>query len=270
MPTGAFSPVIQIPLEGRTLADELAIRQVYRLYEDVHETMDTERSRQQEIGISEYGGECRRCVARKISKLYIKITSPSWKAQVGTFIHSGLEEHFIEKYIAHRDPNAVATDEHPLYFSERRVQIMTYKGLSLGGSCDLYIQGASFGLVDDWKTQNMKKLLQETGKGRISRAYKVQMHTYGFGYELLGFHPTHVVLYALPRDGELADAKPVLMRYDRQLVLDELADIQSMIDAAEIVGWDKIIAAKPRAGYCRDCATYERQDDDRAFAWAGA
>lgn len=263
---GTFTPVIQIPEAGRTVADELAIRQVHRLYEEVRATMDTERSRQQEIGISEYGAECRRCVARKISRLSVKITDPSWKAQVGTFIHGGLEEHFVTKFVSQQAPDAIPTDEHPLYFSERRVKIMDYKGLSLGGSCDLYVQGASFGLVADWKTQGPRKIA-DTAKGKISRAYMVQMHTYGFGYELLGLPVTHVVLYALPRDGEVWEAKPVLMPYNRQLVLDELADIQGMIDAAEIMGWQKIIAFKPRASWCPDCDAYEAQEDAAAFAW---
>jgi hypothetical protein len=264
--TGAFTPVIQIPEAERQPVDLQAIQMVHHLYEEVRSTMDTERSRQQEIGISEYGSDCRRCVARKISRLFVKINDPSWKAQVGTFIHAGLEEHFVQKYVSKQAPDAIATDARPLYHSERRVQIMEYKGLKLGGSCDLYVQGETFGLVADWKTQGPRKL-NDTGKGKISRAYLVQMHTYGFGYELLGLPVTHVVLYALPRDGELFDAKPVLMRYDRQLVLDELADIQQMIDAAEIVGWEKLIEFKPRAAWCPDCDAFERQGRDQAFAW---
>lgn len=262
----AFQPVLQLP-QQRTPADEWAIKQVYWLYEQVHATMDTERSRQQEIGLSEYGSDCRRCVARKISRLFVKITNPSWKAQVGTFIHAGLEEHFDTHFISQQAEGAIATDARPLLHAERRVTIMEYKELKLGGSCDLYIQGASFGIVVDWKTQNQRKLLEKTAKGVMSRAYKVQMHSYGFGYELLGLPVTHVVLYALPRDGELTDAKPILMPYDRQLVIDELASIQQMIDAAELIGWEKIIEYSPRAGYCPDCDAYERQDRDHAFAW---
>jgi hypothetical protein len=262
---GAFAPVNLI--EGpMTPSDQAALKMVYTLYREVQATMDTERSRQQTIGISEYGSDCRKCVARKLSGLYIKNADPSWKAQVGTFIHGGLEDHFVEKFVATQHPDAVPTDDHPLFFSERRVEVMRYKSLVLGGSCDLYVQGASFGLVDDWKTQGPKKLL-ETGRGKVTRAYRVQMHTYGFGYELLGFKPTHVVLYALPRDGELWQAKPVFDRYNRQLVLDELADLQRMIDAAEIVGWETLIAATPRAGWCMDCDRFERQDEDKFFAF---
>jgi len=262
----AFQPVLQLPRE-RSAADEWAIKQVYWLYEQVHATMDTERSRQQEIGLSEYGSDCRRCVARKISRLFVKITNPSWKAQVGTFIHAGLEEHFVSNFISKQAEGAIATNDRPLLHAERKVQIMEYKGLVLKGSCDLYIQGADYGIVDDWKTQNQRKLLEKTAKGLMSRAYKVQMHSYGFGYELLGLPVTHVVLYALPRDGELTDAKPILMPYDRQLVIDELASIQQMIDAAELIGWEKIIEYSPRAGWCPDCDAYERQGRDDAFAW---
>ena len=267
--TGTFSPIIHIPEDERTPVDLQAVRIVNHIYEEVRSTMDTERSRQQKIGISEYGAECRRCVARKLSLQYVKINDPSWKAQMGTFGHAGMDEHFTEKYVALQAPDAIATDEKPLYYAERRVEVMSYKGLELGGSCDLYIQGATYGIVVDWKFQGDYSL-KKSAKGQISRAYTVQMHTYGFGYELLGLPVTHVLLYALPRDGELWEAKPNLMRYDRQLVIDELADIQRMIDTAEIVGWQKLIDAQPRAGYCPDCDAYERHERDEPFAWLDA
>lgn len=262
---GAFQPVLQLPGE-RNAADEWAIKQVFWLYEEIHNTMDTERSRQQKIGLSEYGAECRRCVARKISLLYVKINDPSWKAQIGTFGHAGLEDHFVRNFVSQQAVGAIPTNDRPLIHAEQHVDIMEYKQLVLGGSCDLFIQGASFGLVGDWKFQG-KYSLDKSAKGKISRAYMVQMHSYGFGWELLGMPVTHVVLYALPRDGELWEAKPVLMRYDRQIVIDEMASVQQMIDAADLIGWEKIIEYQPRAAWCRDCDAYERQGRDDAFAW---
>lgn len=238
-------------------ADRLAVAQVYSLQADVAETMNTERSQQQNIGISEIGGDCKKCVARKLSALYVKPSDPSWKAQVGTFIHAGLEEHFVSKYT----DQPTATDEQPTYHMERRVSVLEYKGHSIGGSCDLFIEGASFGLVCDWKTQGAAKLKQ-TAAAKISSAYRVQMHTYGLGYELLGKKVTHVALYALPRDGELNDAKPVLMRYDRDIALEALARLQGMIDAAEIVGWERVIEAQDSASPCWDCRSYENLESD--------
>lgn len=256
-----FAPVILFPIE--TEQDRLASQVVYSLLEDVRATMNTERSKKQTIGVSEIGTECDRCLARKLSTLYVKPFDPSWKAQVGTFIHGGLEDHFGSKYgmwdleaRKYVTANNAPTDENWAYHMERNLVIHDFGHFVLDGSCDLFIQGATFGIVDDWKTQGAKKLLL-TAAGKVSQTYKIQMMTYGLGYELLGFNVTHVVLYALPRDGELEDAKPVLMRYDKQIAIDRLAKVQSMIEAAEIIGWEALIAAQSKAGHCFDCPVYE-------------
>ena len=284
-----FTPVILFTPE--TQADHLAIAMVHSLYRDVRETMDTERSRQQEIGISEIGADCRRCVARKLSMLYVKPQDPSWKAQVGTFIHAGLEEHFVNKYgegphqltlaqkrvvdIMHAvpaGPGIIPTDERPVYYMERHLHVHDHGKLHLGGSCDMFIEGATFGLVVDWKTQGPSKL-KKTAAAQIPRAYMVQMPTYGLGWELLGKKVTHLVLYALPRDGELAEAKPVLMRYDRQVAIDALAELDNLIDAAELLeriypghGWEKLIDAQVQASGCWDCRGFEKAEGGNFFA----
>lgn len=251
-----FQPVILFDVE--TEADRLAEAMVYSLYEDVKDTMNTERSKQQQIGISEIGGECLRCVARKLSLLYDNTGDQSWKAQVGTFIHAGLEEHMSRVHPI--TPERVPTDKDPIYHPERRLEVLDHRGLQLGGNCDLFVQGASFGLVDDWKTQGPEKL-KKTAGGKIAADYIVQMHTYGYGYERLGYLVTHVVLYALPRDGDISEAKPVLMRYDRSIALEALARVQMLMDAAALVGWERVIAVQPRAGFCFDCGDYELQEN---------
>lgn len=266
-----FTPVVMFQTE--TDADRLAFKQIFSLQSDVAETMNTVRSQKQTIGISEIGNPCGKCVARKLSGLYEKPFDPSWKAQVGTFIHAGLEEHFGGKYghltdphLAIYGPEHAATDASPTYHMERRVEVLRHKSLILDGSCDLFVEGASFGLVCDWKTQGASKLAK-TAKGDVGETYTVQMHTYGLGYELLGYTVTHVALYALPRDGELAEAKPVLMRYDRSIAVNALARLTSMIDAAETMdamdpgnGWERLIAAQDRASGCWDCDGYEKAE----------
>jgi hypothetical protein len=142
---------------------------------------------------------------------------------------------------------------------ERRVHIIKHKTLDLDGSCDLFVQGATYGLVCDWKTQGPAKL-KKTAAAQIGNTYTVQMHTYGLGYELLGFLVTHVVLYALPRDGELNEAKPVLMRYDRDIAIQALARVTTLIDAAEIIGWPKLIELQDKASPCWDCRDYEAME----------
>lgn len=280
-PPPPFQPVIMFQPES--LADELAIKQVYALQSEVFATMDTERNRQTQIGISEIGDDCQKCVARKLSGLYENppMDGGGWKAQVGTFIHGGLENHwperYPERYIRVGDkyevrPGLVATDEQPLIHLERRLQVHQHKTLDLGGSCDMFIQGASFGIVNDWKTKSQARL-KASASGKLDGAYRVQPHTYGFGWEQQGFLVTHVMLYGLPRDGHLNEAKPILMRYDRQIAIDALAKIDNLIDAAEILeraypgqGWEKLIAAQEKASGCWDCKGYEEGESKSFFS----
>lgn len=275
-----FQPVILFQPE--TPADKLAVDMVYSLQNDIRETMNTERSQQTTIGLSEIGMECDRCVARMLSGQYANIDDgdKGWKAQIGTFGHAGLEQHFGEKYgnkvhwlKSDFDDNRfpVPTDEKPHYHLEADLKLWQYKTLDLGGHCDLYIEGETFGIVDDWKFQGPTKLKQ-TSAGKIGQQYTVQMSAYGLAWQQLGKLVTHVCLYALPRDGDLNEARPVLMRFDPKPAVDALARLQRMIDAAEILeagfpgeGWDRLIRAQARAGHCFSCAAYEAQEDRGFF-----
>lgn len=254
-----FVPVNLTPQQGPQ--DEWALGMVHSIHADVMSVMQTERSKQRSIGISEIGTDCDKCLTRKLSGLYEPELpgSDSWKAQIGTFGHAGLEEHFgqLHPNVEHFTP----TIYEPRYHLERRLQIRPW----LGGSCDMYVEGGvvngqPYGLVDDWKFQGARSL-GDTGKGKIPSYYFVQMNTYGLGYELLGMPVSHLVLYALPRDDELNAARPVLMRYDRQVALDAIARCERFMAAAELVGWEALIdrqqSANDTGGHCWDCPRYE-------------
>lgn len=270
-----FQPVIMIPDAQQTPLDKLAIGQVLAIYQIVRATMDTARSKQTRIGVSEFGDPCRKCVARKLAEDDV-IKDPNWKAQIGTFGHSALEQHFLDTFpwmydVEHHEnpdapggwervitvrPELVPTDEQPLYHLERRVTVGTFGERVLDGSCDLFIQGATFGIVLDWKFQGASSL-KKSGTGNIGEKYHTQMNGYGRGYANLGFHVTHVVLFALPRDDEIEAAKPVLMRYEEQMVLDALARLEQLTAAAKLIGWPALIEAQPKAAGCWDCRRFE-------------
>lgn len=280
----SFMPVVLIPEVERTILDEAAVSHMYELHRIVGQTMDTERSRQQTIGISEVGSDCKKCVARKLSGEYVKVPDPSWKAQMGTFMHSGLEADFVRQFPWmfewHSDVNKLVTRsdlsptlEQPLYYLERKLTVWRYKDFVLAGSCDLFtrklveVNGVlvEIGIVTDWKSQGPPKL-KLTSAGKVSDQYNGQMDLYGLGYQNDGFTPTHVDLHAIPRDGELDESRPVLRRWNKQNAIDLLAFLANLIDAAEIVGWEKVIDAQPRANPCYDCDSFASQDDDRFIA----
>ena len=84
---------------------------------------------------------------------------------------------------------------------------------------------------------------------------------YGLGWKKKGFDVTHVALSFLPRDKDLPEAQVVMLRYDENLALEALAELELMIDAAEIMGWDKVIAKQEKASFCWDCKKYDQQED---------
>lgn len=256
-----FVPVNLTPNEPQ---DAWALSMVHSIHADVMSVMNTERSKQVKIGPSEIGTDCDKCLARKLSLLYPPEppSSDGWKAQIGTFGHAGLEEHFGKIHPNRSDPNfpADVTLDNPNYHLERKLQIRPW----LSGSCDMYVEGSQpHGLVVDWKFQGARALAK-TGKADIPSYYHVQMNTYGLGYELLGLPVSHLVLYALPRDDELNAARPVLMRYDRQVALDAIARCERMMAGAEIVGWEALIdrqqSANDVGGHCWDCPRFDKRE----------
>lgn len=209
----------------------------------IPELFITERSKQIQIGISEVGMDCRKCVARKLA-LTPRIVDGSWYPFIGTAVHDQLEHGFGERW-----PND--------YKLEERLFVHEYKDLKLTGSCDMFAY--KDGVVNDWKIVG-KSAIQEAARGKIKQQYRVQAQLYGYGWVQKGFDVTHVALSFLPREDKLENAVVVLLRYDQQLALESLAELESMIDAAEIVGWEKVIEKQPKASFCFSCRRYEQTD----------
>lgn len=234
---------------------------------NIRELFISERSLQRQIGISEVGSDCRKCVARKLAQVYKK-PEGSWFPFIGTAVHQALEDGFA------RWEND--------YILESRLHVHSYKGLELGGSCDMAAlvpeqliepkscdceDRATCGgpfcnptlVVNDWKIVG-ERTLKEAAKGKIKNQYRIQAMLYGLGWKKKGFHVSHVALSFLPRDKDLSEAEVVMLRYDERVAMDALAALEVMIDAAEIAGWDAVIARQPKASFCYDCKKYEQTE----------
>jgi hypothetical protein len=189
----------------------------------------------------------------------------SWFPFIGTAVHDALERGFGERW----------PDE---YMLENRLHVHSYKGLELGGSCDMAavlpnpcdcIDQATCGgaqcnagvIVNDWKVVG-ERVIREAGNGKIKNQYRIQAMLYGLGWKKKGYDVTHVALSFLPRDKPLEDAQVVMLRFDEQVAQDALAELEKLIDAAEIAGWDKVIDKQPKASFCFDCKKYEQAEAD--------
>lgn len=256
-----------------TPEDHLAVALVKRMHEELKATMDTERSRKTTIGISEIGDPCTKCLCRKLAQIPEppSMYSDGWKAQIGTFAHAGIEQHF-QQY----DGTGIHVEGRQLEIHlEERVTVLQRPDLTIDGSCDFFAtDGASFGLVSDWKFQGGKSLA-ESQKAKVKPVYVVQGHTYGLGWELKGFPVTHVTLYAVPRDGDLKDVAAIVVPYERQIAIDALARVSALLDAyAQLEaafpgeGWDRLIRAQDKASGCFTCRGYDNAEGSGFFAWA--
>jgi len=196
----------------------------------IPELFITERSKQTVIGISEVGMDCRKCVARKLAE---KPRTPdgSWFPFIGTAVHAQLEEGFAR------------WDD---YILEERLFVHEYKSLKLAGSCDMFAY--KDGVVNDWKVVG-QEALKKAAKGDIKNQYRVQAMLYGLGWKKKGYDVSHVSLTFLPRDLDLPNAQVVMLRYDEAIAIEALAELELLIDAAEIIGWDAVIAKQPKASF---------------------
>ena len=226
-------------------SDEIALAAANTWMTRIPELFVTERSKQLQLGISEVGMDCRKCVARKLA-LKPRIIDGSWYPFIGTAVHDQLEHGFNDRW----------PDE---YHLEERLHVHSYKELELAGSCDMFAW--EDGVVNDWKVVGATAL-NDARKGKVKQQYRVQAMLYGYGWEQKGFDVTHVSLSFLPREGKLEDAVVVVMRYDKQLALESLVELELMIDAAEIVGWDAVIEKQPKASFCFSCRRYEQTVHD--------
>jgi hypothetical protein len=137
--------------------------------------------------------------------------------------------------------------------------------LSIPGHCDLFIEGRDYGIVWDHKILGATTLKQKAA-GHIGNQYDTQLDGYGLGWELKGKTVTHVVLGALPRDGHVNEAAFVLRPYNRQRVVDRLALIENLKEAATIAGWEAVIQAQPTSSGCWDCGRFEVAEEQGFFS----
>jgi hypothetical protein len=226
-------------------ADKMAYATAEKWMNRIPELFITERSHQKQIGISEVGSDCRKCVARKLALVYKK-PSGGWFPFIGTAVHQALEDGFARW---EKD-----------YHLEGRIDVWEYKDLKLGGSCDMAaLANDGVLVVNDWKVIG-ENAFKDVRKGKIKDQYRIQAMLYGLGWKNKGYDVTHVALSFLPRDSDLPTAEVIMLRFDEQVALDSLDALAKLIDAAEIVGWAAVIEKQPKASFCWDCKKYEQSE----------
>lgn len=210
----------------------------------------TDRGLQVEIGVSEVGMACQRCVIRKLAKLEKTHGSPSWRAQLGTYVHAGLAAEFEKRWQA----GEVLIEENLL--------VHEYKDLTLKGSCDAFFPNDGKGLVVDWKIVG-DDTLERAHNGEIKQQYIVQGNLYAYGWEQKGYKVDTVAIMFLPanKNNLQKDAAPISFPYRPDIAAGALAKLERYIDMAEDMGWPRLLKEHTPLPGCLSCQQYVASDN---------
>jgi len=211
----------------------------------------TDRGRQTQIGVSEVGMSCQRCIVRKLANLSKTLEVGSWRAQLGTYVHAGLADEFESRW-----------GSSGKVIIEQSLTVHSYKDFVLRGSCDAFFPNDGKGLVVDWKIVG-DDTLESVRRGQIKQQYIVQGNLYALGWELLGHPVDKVAIMFIPANkGNLQrDAVPIEFDYDPLLAAQALGKIEQYIDLADDIGWDALLKQHSPFPGCFSCKQYEAVDN---------
>lgn len=223
-----------------------------------------ERSAQVAIGPSEIGHPCDRWILHKLNGRRAPRTNIPWKATVGTALHTWLEG-VIQRENARLDQIKTGDVPYilggpatrlimPRYLTETKVMVGTIGGREITGHCDLF--DTETYAVWDWKTTAKTKMTEYRRHGP-SPQYRIQAHTYGRGWQLLGWPVTSVGNIYLMRDGELRDTHVWYEPYDETVATAALARCDALAEQLSLFGLDLALTLHPQlceddyCGWCR-------------------
>lgn len=202
--------------------------QVWHEYKQIIENniINRPRAKQREIGASELGTDCLRCLAKRLLG-YERGQSAAWLPEIGTAVHAELEKTF-----RNADP------DEKRFFTERDLYIGHLSmpdgsKMRVGGHADLYDRELC--TVVDWKIvgEYTRKKVQIKG---ISQQYKVQINLYAAALQNEGEAVTRCAVYFLPRDAATLDAAQVYeARPDRDIAVWSFERAQTMLDCFALV-----------------------------------
>lgn len=218
---------------GQRIADDL--RDMARSYED-----GAERSQQADLGPSQIGMACTRCLARYILGCPVqRAFDDPWCRIIGTAVHAWLDEAAVSANI--RADNA-------RWYPELRVQ-PEVNLLPSGGKCDLYDNATH--TVIDHKIVGAAPLKKYRANGP-GHQYRNQAHLYGLGYANAGHDVRYVAVAFWNRGGRLNDLYVWTEPYDQGIANAALERYRLIREQALSLG-TAILPHLPVDPDCWDC-----------------
>lgn len=213
------------------------------------------RSLQVEIGVSEIGMSCQRCVARKMAEYEKSRKVSSFRTTVGRYFHEGVAADFGKVFVNGE------------MIIEDKLVVHRYKGWTLRGSCDVFLPNDGHGMVLDWKCvgdDTLTAMRKRFDNGELPKEqYVIQGQLYGLGWELAGHEVEDICIFFVPANkGDLRRYHVAFeFPYDRAAAAKALANVERMIDEAEVDGWDRVVRRRDPEFGCLSCPTYEAVDN---------
>lgn len=201
----------------------------------IEEMVNQPRSLQKRIGPSEMGIECSRRILYKLARVEEPDRGPAWKPQVGTALHDQQERWFTKAA-------AKGAVEEGRWLCEESVVVGQISGEDHAGSTDLFDGWGH--AVGDWKFVGPSRL-KKYRSGGPSKVYRKQANLYGRGWELEGWQVDMVMIFFIPRDGELSDSYVWSAPYDRQDAFDSLARLNQLDGLLKAVGLEQALTLYP-------------------------
>ena len=204
-----------------------------------HVMTHSDRSLQVEIGPSEIGIDCPRCLVHKLAGTPEE-RDAAWLPAVGTAVHAWLEEAVVR----YGTIGGVTR-----YLTECRLHVGDIAGKPIHGNCDVF--DTFTGTVVDYKIVGATTLRSAKANG-ASQQYRIQQHLYGKGWEDAGYTVQAVSVWYLPRnDAHLGNAVLWQEPYDRGIAEEALRRCDTIAGAIAAAGLDTVLAntAPHRGGF---------------------
>lgn len=231
-----FAPPLAV-----TLANDL--RELARAYDEA-----ADRSQQRDLGPSEIGDPCGRCLAARVLGVYeygAGAWDDGWRAWVGTAIHSRLEA-----AAAYANVKALDSDQPARWWPEQTVHPDDTL-LPSGGHADLYDEQTY--TVIDWKSITKAKLQKLRDGGPVPLISRNQGQLYGLGYANAGARVDNIALAYVPRDGMYRDIWVHVEPYDEAMALATLERYRTVRDLCAELG-SAVLVALPSSPDCQVCS----------------
>lgn len=210
------------------------------------------RSLQRRIGPSEMGIECDRAILYKLERVPEPPRGPAWKPQVGTALHDQQERWFTEAA-------AAGASEENRWLCEQSVVVGKIAFEDHTGSTDLFDTWGH--AVGDWKFVGPNRLSHYKKHGP-SVQYRKQAHLYGFGWAAEGWQVDLVMIFFIPRDGELSDSYVWSEPYDEQVATDTMRRMNTLDGLRRAIGLEQALTLYPYCAdrFCNWCAPHVRKE----------